>query len=288
MRKICDLHMHTIYSDGTLTPEELVLAAKDAGISAIALTDHNTVKGLPYFFKSSEENERLIGGIEFSTALGGLSFHILGLFIDKKYYDAVEQKASVYRKNKEISNCLLAENLKNGGFDIDFDDVRALCPEGNINRAVFASLLVNKGYAASVNEAITGILSKERGFFVPPEKPDSRDVIGFLREIGAVPVLAHPMFRHTEQELLTSLPLMKGAGLAAMETAHSEYDEQQGAKAIQLQSKFGLLPSGGSDYHGERKPDISLFSGKGSLLVPDEYFIELKKYNDLQRKEMTI
>ncbi len=280
-----DLHTHSVFSDGTARPEELAAAAIENN-AVIALTDHNTVKGLPHFFKGCQENERLIGGIEFSTSLSGLSFHIVGLFVDRKYYDAAEEKASAYLEKKEMSNRLLTENLKNGGFDIDLEQLRALCPDGNINRSVFAQLLVNKGYVPSVEAAIKGILSKERGFFIPPEKPDSRDIISFLREIRAVPVLAHPMCRHTEEELLTSLPIMKRAGLAAMETAHSEYSGLQGERAVCLQERFGLLPSGGSDYHGARKPDVSLFSGKGSLFVPDEYFIGLKKFNDLQRKEM--
>lgn len=278
-----DLHTHSFFSDGEASPE--ALAAEAVGRNAVlALTDHNTVKGLPSFLETGGYGENLVAGIEFSTAVCGCSLHILGLFIDERYFDETEKQASFYRKNKRESNILLAEKLKKAGFAVSYAEAEALCPAGNVNRAVFGELLMQKGYVASVEEAINGILSKEREYYVPASKPDSRDVIKFLRSINAVPVLAHPLCNHSFEKLLTIIPLLKRAGLAGMETLHSQYDSRQTAQAERLREKFSLLASGGSDYHGKRKPDISLFTGKGSLSVPDEYFIDLKKFNLRQRK----
>ncbi len=280
-----DLHTHSYFSDGEYAPEALAEAAKKKN-AVIALTDHNTVKGVSAFLEAGEHREGFVAGIEFSTALEGCSFHILGLFIDEKYFDEIQKRTSVYLENKVRSNVILARNLKAAGYDISFSEVEALCPEGNINRAVFAELLMKKGYVSSTDEAIKGILSKDGGYYVSPEKPDSRDIISFLRDIKAVPVAAHPMCDHSFERLCELLPLMKAAGLAGIETMHSQYDEMQTAGAMQLQERFSLLASGGSDFHGKRKPDISLFTGKGNLRVPDEYYIKLKEFNLRQRKGM--
>ena len=278
-----DLHTHSFFSDGEASPEELALQAVRRN-AVIALTDHNTVKGLPSFLDAGGYSEKLVAGIEFSTAVDGCSFHILGLFIDEKHFDETERLASVFLKNKRESNILLAENLKNAGFDVSYTEVEALCPEGNVNRAAFAELLMNKGYISDIEEGIKGILSKERGYYIPPAKPDSRDVTEFLRGINAVPVLAHPLCNHPFDKLLTIVPLLKKAGLAGIETIHSQYDPEQTAQAERLREKFSLLASGGSDFHGRRKPGISLFTGKGNLSVPDEYFINLREFNLKQRK----
>lgn len=276
MKKLCDLHTHTVFSDGTFTPEELVDEAVRVGLSAVALTDHNTVCGLDRFMTYGKGSPvETVAGIEFTTSYKGRELHILGLFVPADSYDAVTRYVKRADELKEISNIDLAKNLNAGGYKIDYEKLKAQSP-GKINRAHFAAELFRLGYADSVAHAFKTILSKEAGFYNAPERLPTLETIEFIRRIGAAAVWAHPLIHMTRAEFSEFLPVAKAHGLRGTETIYSLYSDDDTAFAKAECKKNGLLESGGSDFHGTTKPDISLGRGKGNLEIPYGFFEKLR------------
>ena len=264
----CDLHTHSCYSDGTDTPQQLVELAMSRGLKAIALTDHNTVAGLPAFLEAARGKDILaIPGAEFSVDLEGKELHLLGLFIPPSAFPVIEEKMSAIREKKEQSNRDLARRLTQGGYPVDYDQIRCNA-KGYVSRAHIAQALTDSGYTPSVKDAFQTLLSPEKGFYIPPERVSLWEMLPFLRQLGAVPALAHPFLDLTLQELEQLLPRAKEAGLIGMEVGYSTFSPEQTNTAAQLCDRFGLLPSGGSDHHGAIKPHIQLGIGTGDLAVP--------------------
>ncbi|MBQ4601019.1 MAG: PHP domain-containing protein [Oscillospiraceae bacterium] len=268
--KYCDLHTHSTYSDGTCTPRELIALAGELGLSAIALTDHNTVAGLPEFLAAAEGTPvQAVPGIEFSADYDGGEVHILGLFVQPEHYEAIDRLLEQAKQRKEESNIALVEALGRAGYVIDYAKIKASTPGGQVNRALIAAELTAQGYTQSIQAAFKTLLAPKHGYFVPPKRLDSMETIRFIRSIGAVAVLAHPWLNLTPQNLPEFLEKAKEAGLQGMETMYPLFDEEQTCLAQALAREYGLLCSGGSDFHGENKPHIRLGTGKGSLQVPE-------------------
>ena len=273
----CDLHTHSVFSDGTYTPGEIIAEAKQLGL-IVALTDHNTAAGLPEFMAAAREQDvTAVPGVEFSTEYKGKELHLLGLFVLPEHYAAVERMVKEQHVLKEISNMELVERLNEAGYLIDYAKVKRRNPNGNANRAHMAAELLEQGYVTSVREAFDTILSDDGGFYVPPSRLQLTDVIKDLRRIGVVPVLAHPLQELTESELRELLPRAIEAGLMGMETMHSSYSAEQISLAEKIAEEFHLLPSGGSDFHGTVKPGIALGTGKGGLCIAPEVYSDLQK-----------
>ncbi len=264
----CDLHTHSNRSDGTLTPTELAAAAKEARLSAIALTDHNTVAGLPDFIKACEELYiEAVPGVEISTEYEGVELHILGLYIPENAFDQVENYVAQYNIRKEQSNRDLVARLNDAGYHIDYDEIVSGTPDGHINRAHIAKELWARGYVDSVKAAFSSLLKEGKGFYIPPERIGALDAVTFLKSIGAVPVWAHPFLQMDEDGARRFLADAVPLGLVGMETRYSLYDADTEAAADRLVKEFNILPGGGSDFHGEVKPDIKLGVGKGNLQI---------------------
>ena len=278
MRKYCDLHTHSCYSDGTCTPEEIIAKAEALDLSAVALTDHNTVAGIPEFLAAAQESSvEAIPGVELSTNYGETELHIVGLFLPPEKLNAVTELTDRFNRKKEESNRLLVQNLCRAGYFLDYESIRRSHPEGTVNRAVIASALLEKGYIGSVSEAFQGLLSKRSGYYIPPDRLPSFEAIRFLRSIGAVPLLAHPFLNlKTEGALRQFLSEAVPCGLAAMETMYPSFSPETTALARQIAREFGLQESGGSDFHGAAKPHISLGRGKGNLAIPAAIVEDLK------------
>ena len=271
----CDLHTHSVFSDGTYTPRELIAEAKRLGL-IIALTDHNTAAGLPEFMDAAEElGVTAVPGVEFSAEYNGKELHLLGLFVLAEHYGAIERMLREQHVLKEISNIELVERLNRAGYGIDYAKVKGRNSGGNANRAHVAAELMELGYVTSIREAFDTILSDDGGFYVPPARLPLTDVIGELRQMGVLPVLAHPLQELTEPELRELLPEAMAAGLVGMETMHASYTPEVMAIAGQIAAEFGLLPGGGSDFHGSVKPDISLGTGRGQLHIPAKIYSDL-------------
>lgn len=268
----CDLHTHSDFSDGTFTPAQLIAEAERLGLSAIALTDHNTVAGLPDFVAAGEGSTvKAVPGCEFSTDYNGVELHILGLYIRPEHYRGVTDLLEKAQREKEESNRNLVAALKAAGYAIDYENVAARS-QGSVNRAHIAAELLEAGYISSIQEAFQSLLTKKRGFYKPPQRISAFDCIRFIKSIGAVAVLAHPFLNlKREEELRAFLPEAVAAGLDGMEVAYSKFTPEQTALARQIASDFGLAFSGGSDFHGVNKPDIALGVGRGDLRIPSEW-----------------
>lgn len=274
----CDLHIHSNLSDGTLTPAELIVLAEKQNISAIALCDHNTVNGLPDFIKAAETSKVIaVNGIEISTEYNGTELHILGLFLPEDKFEEISEMMSRIKIFKEESNAKLVNNLRADGYLIDYKEIKDKNGGAYINRAHIAAELIGKGYFTDRNEVFVTVLSLDGGYYTPPERFKALEIIGYLDSIGAVPVWAHPFLDMTAEEIDVFLPIAKAHGLAGMETRYSLYDEETQKVAEMLAEKHGIKQSGGSDFHGSNKPDISLGTGKGNLKVPFEFYENLKK-----------
>ena len=271
----CDLHTHSVFSDGTYTPGEIIAEARRMGL-IIGLTDHNTASGLPEFMDEAEKlGVTAVPGVEFSTEYLGKELHLLGLFVLPEHYTAVERMVKEQHVLKEISNMELVERLNRAGYLIDYAKVKRRNPNGNANRAHMAAELMEQGYVTSVREAFDTILSDSGGVYVPPLRLQLTDVIRSLWRIGVVPVLAHPLQELTQAELRELLPVAIEAGLMGMETMHSSYSPETICLAEEIASEFHLLPSGGSDFHGSVKPGIALGTGKGWLNIPESVYTRL-------------
>ena len=275
MERFCDLHTHSVYSDGTFTPAEIIDEAIKIGLSAVALTDHNTVDGLPDFLSAARgKNIEIVPGAEFSVDYNGTELHILGLFISPEHFGKVSELMANVNKRKEESNISLVESLNRAGFALDYEVIKRSTPNGKINRAHIAAAMVDKGYISSVSEGFATVLSKSAGHYKEPKRLTAQEIIDFISSIGAVSVLAHPFLNLNERELVEFLSTTKG--LYGIECYYSEYDEDTVEKSLRIADEFGLVCSGGSDFHGMTKPNIKLGAGKGNLRVPFESFLELK------------
>ncbi len=277
MEKLCDLHIHSNYSDGTLAPASLIEEAVGAGLSAVALTDHNTVAGLPEFLEAARGREvEAVPGIEFSTEYRGKELHILGLYIKPRHYSELTAMLADDKLRKEQSNIDLARALSAAGYKLDYDNIKARTREGFVNRAHFAAEMVALGYAQSIRDAFVRFLYPERGFYVPPVRQDAFKIIRYFKSIGAAAVLAHPFLQLDAAELRAFLHTAVPCGLDGMETLYPRYDAPTTCLAGEIADEFGILHSGGSDFHGANKPDIQIGRGTGDLAVPLEYLTNLK------------
>lgn len=274
----CDLHTHSIYSDGTCTPQEIVELAVARGLSAVALTDHNTVSGLPSFLKAAEGKKvEAVAGIEISAVHGKSEVHVLGLFLPQEGWAALQESMVEVNRRKDESNRRLVEALRQNGYPLDYDALTAQTPDHHINRGHIGAALVALGLFPSIRDALNTVLSEKNGFYQPPERLSALDTIRLIRRAGGVPVMAHPFLNMTEGELRCFLPPAREAGLAGMETVYSLYDDETTRCAGNLAREMGLKESGGSDFHGAIKPDIALGSGKGNLFIPYAFCQALKR-----------
>lgn len=273
-----DLHTHSTRSDGTLTPAELIRYAAQKGLAAIALTDHDTIDGIEEAVQaarslSSQDPDALvpevIPGVELSTEYRGKDIHIVGLFIDwqnREFADRLRgfADARIYRNRKMCS--LLTEN----DCPVSYEDLEAAFPDTVITRAHFAQYLLDRGMISSIDEAFRKLIGDDCPCFVPREKITPHDAVRFLLRFGGVPILAHPLqYKMSETELDALVASLTGLGLDGIEVYYSTHRQADTANLSRIAEKYGLLLSGGSDFHGTRKQNLDLGTGYGHLYVPD-------------------
>lgn len=278
MEKYCDMHLHSTCSDGSMTPTELAEAVKAAGLSAAILSDHNTVKGIREFAEAAKRlGFESAGAVEISTTYG----HVLGLFLPEESWEEADRWLRTWEKGNEKSYRDLAANLRNAGFDVDYDVIQGKYPESNINEAHFARELMAQGVVSSVEEAFKKYLGDGNGYFVSAPKPTAEEAIEVICSWGGVPVQAHPVLNLLWNEIEEYLPRAKKLGLVGVEVYYSDYSAEDTKRMMEICRESGVLPSGGSDFHGVSKPEIAIGVGKGNLRIPYEWFKELEKH---QRK----
>ena len=277
MNRTCDLHCHSSFSDGSLTPAELIRLAEQQGLSALALTDHNTSAGLKEFMEAGKDSDVIaVPGCEFSTEWNDKEIHVVGLFFQEKYWNEIEDFLELSHIAKINSNLALIANLNRAGYQVSEEEASALT-KGDFNRSHIARVLMKKGYVHSVQEAFDTLLKEGKGFYTPAKKISPMTGIRFIKVYGATAIIAHPFLNLSLEELKVFLPQAKEAGLDAIETLYTEFDEETTRTAIALAEEYGLKQSGGSDFHGAAKPDIFLGTGRGNLRIPYSFYEDLLK-----------
>ena len=276
--KIVDLHVHSNKSDGSFSPTELVNYAIEKGLSAFALTDHDTTDGLDEALEAAKGKDiEVIPGIEFSTEYEGKDIHIVGLYIDYKG-DIFQNQIRNFVDSRIERNRKMCQNLQAAGIDITYEKLLAAFPDSVITRAHYAKYLLEHGAVKSMPEAFDKYLGDHTRYFVPREKVTPMQAVQLILAAGGIPVLAHPTLYHmSDRRLELLLYRLKEAGLIAMECIYSTYSAAEERQMKALAKKYGLLPSGGSDFHGTTKPKLDLAVGYGSLVIPEEVLINLKK-----------
>jgi predicted metal-dependent phosphoesterase TrpH len=282
---VIDLHTHTTESDGTFPPEELIAEAGRVGLSAIAITDHDTFlgyeKAVPFAENSGID---LIRGIELNSRLHLDSrpvrwAHILAYFPDAEPAPAFHQWLDQQRTERRSRNVRLAENLRQHGIDITVEEVEAR-GRSLAGRPHFARILVEKGYASTIDEAFRRYIGEDAPAFVERDSLPTAAVVGLIRDAGGIPVIAHPVRLSLDaDELKRVLRELKHSGLLGLEIYHSEQDAELQNTYREIAEQLDLLPTGGSDFHGAVKPDTALGSGRNSnVLVPREFLDGLFQY----------
>lgn len=282
--KAVDLHTHSNKSDGSYSPTELVDYAIAKGLSAVALTDHDTTDGLAEAIAHAEAltqaglpSIEVIPGIEFSTKQEDKDVHIVGLYIayDSPAFEAKLQEFVDSRTGRNIKMC---RNLREAGIDITYEKLQERNPDAVITRAHYASYLFEEGYVRSRSEAFARYLGDHTKYFVPREKVTPEQAVELILQVGGIPILAHPPLYHMGKERLDRLvSSLKDAGLIGIEAFYSTYTNQDERDMINLADKYDLLLSGGSDFHGTNKPNLDLGVGYGKLFVSEEYLTKIKE-----------
>lgn len=278
-----DLHVHSNCSDGTFSPSQLVDYAMQKNLRAFALTDHDTVDGLDEAIEYADKLRKegfnppeVIPGIEFSTEYQGKDVHIIGLYIK-------HQKPEVLPKLQEFVDARINRNkkmcglLQDAGIDISYEKLVARFPDCVITRGHYAQYLKDHGYVQNMQEAFDRYIGDQCPYFVPREKVTPIQAIQLILEADGIPVLAHPILYHLSDARLEQLVAeCKEAGLIGIEAIYATYNAAEERQIRQLASKYHLLISGGSDFHGSIKPGLDLGNGYGKLYVPETVLMELK------------
>ncbi|RXT14963.1 PHP domain-containing protein [Ammoniphilus sp. CFH 90114] len=245
-----DLHSHTTASDGTYEPHQSIRRAKEKGLRALAITDHDTVAGIKEALEASERyGVEVVPGIEISTVDQGQDIHVLGYYInyqDPLFLSRLESLRNVRDKRNEM----IIENLQHLGIDITLEEVssRRKMDEGNIGRPHIAEVLMGKGIVSSMEEAFREYLGKTGKAYANPPRITPEDAVDWIKEAGGVPVLAHPGL-YGDDNLVHRLI---GYGIEGIEAYHTDHSPEQESRYSLWAKQHGLIETAGSDFHGER------------------------------------
>lgn len=275
--KAIDLHTHTTKSDGTYSPTALVDYGIEKGLSAVAITDHDTVDGLQEAIDYSKDKPiEVIPGIEFSTQYQDKDIHIVGLYIDAQC-EAFQKPLKEFVASRENRNEKMCAKLREAGIPITFDLLKKENPGAVITRAHYAKFLVSRGIVSSNADAFSKYLGDHTPYFIPREKVTPNQAIALIHAAGGVAILAHPPLYHMGNDRLNELvSQLKKDGLDGIECIYSTYTNQDERDMRNLSLNHDLIISGGSDFHGKNKPGLDLGCGYGNLFVPEDILLPIK------------
>ena len=277
-KRRCDLHMHTVHSDGTLTPTELVELAKRQGLSCIALTDHDTLNGVEEAQSAgSRLGVEVIAGVEISAICEPGTMHILGYFIDPKSKQ-LQEKLEEIQEARRQRNPMIIEKLCASGLDITLEEVEQESGGDQVGRPHFARALVRKGYVKNFQEAFDKYLAKGAVAYVDKRKFTSRDSIEMITEAGGVASLAHPKTLKLSGNVFEQkLDELKSEGLKGLEVYSSCQNKEESAGFKKTADRLGLFVTGGSDFHGANRPHVQLGWMGDGVSIPYETIDGMKK-----------
>lgn len=272
-----DLHVHSTASDGTCSPSELVTLAKESGLEAFALTDHDSIDGIKEALAAGEKiGLEVIPGVELSCNYNEEEIHIVGLYIDYEDPEFVEHLKN-FQDLRDNRNIKMAERLCEEGFDITADALHEMFPDAVITRAHVAKYLVATGQVKELSIVFDKYIGNGCKCFVDRPKVHPADAIKMIHRIGGVAILAHPcLCKMDRKEVYAMIEELSLAGLDGIEAIYSCNMGSDEKDFTELSKKHGLFISGGSDFHGSNKPYIKLGVGKGNMLVPYDILTHIK------------
>lgn len=276
-----DLHIHSTYSDGTFTPEEIVQKIIDKKLYGFSLTDHDTVDGIPHILSMNLPDKiKFIPGIEISCDALHREIHILGYGID--WQDQKLNSTLNDLKDKRLKRNLdMIELFQKDGYPITIEKLQHGDPNTVITRAHFARVLIEEGICTSTDQAFSKYLGDKCKYYIPKPFFDPKDCLKLILNAGGIPILAHPfLYKFSNRETKQLICDLKESGLAGIEVYHSSHHAGQISKLRKWQKEFDLLASGGSDFHGANKPDILIGTGRGPLYVPDHLLDKLIEFKN--------
>jgi len=271
-----DLQTHSVHSDGTLTPAEIVDRAAEKGLAAVALTDHDTTSGLEAFQQAGEDRDvETVPGVELSARIGRQDVDVLGYLVDPEDETLQEVMAKARGFRRERAPKML-DRLAEVGAPIEMEAVEENAGEAAIGRPHIAQALVDAGHVDDVDEAFEELIGEEQPGYVPKERLDPPEAIRAIHSARGVAVLAHPSHVHPAA-FGRILEVLFEAGIDGIEVWHSDHDPNHERFFSQQAANHGLVKTGGSDFHGANKPDIELGEGRGRLEVPYEALERLRQ-----------
>ncbi len=284
---LVDLHVHSTVSDGTLTPRALVQLAKEKGLRAIALTDHDNINGNK---EALEEGARLgmevIPGVEISGDFPGGTLHILGYYVTEN--NSLKHNLTKLQKVREERNFKIIERLNQSGVPVTYEEIAGVAGGTQIGRPHIAQVLLRKGIVRNLDEAFSRFLGKGEPAYVDKFRPTPERAIEWILEGGGIPVLAHPFTLNMGEleKLRVLISKWVDLGLKGIEVYTPEHTARQEAMYKNLAERLGLIITGGTDFHGLNKPGVDLGTGYGDFRVPYECVENLKRCRDKMRKEI--
>ena len=265
--KYADLHTHTYFSDGTFSPQEVIALAKKEGLSCISITDHDSIDAY-LSFPFQKEDVELIPGIELTADLNNIEVHILGYLVD--YQELwFQEKLREIRQERVSRLEEMCAKLSALGMPIRADEVLEFTGNAAVGRLHLARMMVKKGFVSSAQEAFNRFIGDGRPAYVSRFRLKPGEAIALIRKAGGVAVLAHP-YSLANQELI---PGFVQDGLMGLEAVYPEHTNSQVKRYKELAQKYGLLVTGGSDCHGQAKPEVKM----GMVKLPYEYVESLKE-----------
>ena len=272
-----DLHSHSTFSDGTTTPEELIILAEQGGLSALALTDHDTTDGLPRFIAAGANSSvQTVPGIELSAEFGETTLHILGYLFDPENAD-LQTTLKWVREGRSERNVQILEKLNRLGYNLTHDDIRKHSGDDLIGRPHFAAALIEKGHFNRKDKIFQQLLGKGKAAYVDRRRLTPEACVELIRTAGGVAVIAHPgQMKLTSRDLRRLVKKLKGHGLGGIEVWHPTHKPHQASAFLRICEDFDLVATGGSDFHGALTPDLTLGRGFGDLEVPDDVLEKLR------------
>ena len=273
-----DLHVHSNASDGTFSPSQVVELAKNSGLDAFALTDHDTTAGVPEALEKGRDlNIEVIPGIEVSSSFDGTEIHILGLFVnpDDPVLAAMLEKMRISRDRR---NEKMLENLAADGISFTKEELCGDNPDTIITRAHIAHALVAKGICSGMDQAFKKYLQYGGRYCPQKEHLSPEEVVKTLISNGAFVALAHPFqYKFGDKKTEELIAHMADLGMKGLEAYHSSNNKLESMKLQEMAVRHHLLPTGGSDFHGGNKPDISIGTGRGGLRVSSLLLEDIKR-----------
>ncbi len=266
--RYADLHLHTNFSDGTMSPEELVIEASHSGLDTIAITDHDILDGIePALSAGKEHGVEIIPGIELSAEYNGEEVHILGYYMDWQDQQFCE-KIGVFRDSRRIRAMKMVDKLNELGLEIEYDDVFKQTDVNAVGRPHVAVALLERGHVDNISEAFNRFLGNDGPAYMPKHKLSPAEAIALILDVGGIPVLAHP--GALKQEITSELV---SCGLMGLEVFHPYHTSQLSDYYRDFARQNHLLITGGSDCHGWAKDRVTI----GDVRLPYEHVDALKR-----------